>query len=413
MRPTVVVLSFSPIARDPRVLRQVRLLSAVADVVTCGYGPAPEGVTRHVEVPERLAPWRSSRVAVPVLLALRRFDRLYFGSERIRFVLEHLPPGSMDVVIANDALAAPLALALEPRAGVHSDLHEYAPRQGENRLVWRVLVGPLMRWACRAVRDVASVTTVAQGIAEEYRREYGFRADVVPNATAYRADIAPTPVEYPVRLVHIGVAGRARSLETMIDAVSLVERDAPGSVTLDVVLAPGDPTYITELRARADAVPGGVARVLPPVPFDEIVPLLATYDVGVFVCPPVTFNLRHALPNKLFEFVQARLGVVVGPSPEMARVVHDHEVGVVADGFGAQETARALATLTIERVESFKAASDTAAELLSAERLSAPWLRAVEDLLGAEDGTARDDGQVPAADPAPAPTADVTREEDR
>lgn len=382
-RPSIVVLSFSPIARDPRVLRQVELLSTVGEVTTCGYGPAPDGVVRHVQVPDHLAAWRPGRlgrITSALLHVLRRHARLYSGSPRIAFVLDALPPGSMDVVVANDALAAPLARALAPRAGVHSDLHEYAPRQGENRILWRLLVGPLMTWACRAVRDVDSVTTVAPGIADEYERVFGFRPEVVPNAAAYRPDLVPTPVGSPVRLVHIGIAGRARRLETMIDAVALLESRSPGTMTLDLVLAPGDASYIAELGARADAL-GGAVRVLPPVPFDEIVPVLTAYDAGIFVCPPTTFNLLHALPNKLFEFVQARLAVVVGPSPEMARIVTEHGLGVVADGFTAEETARALATLSPERVTEHKAASHRAAEALSAERLSTPWLDAVGNLL--------------------------------
>lgn len=383
-RPSVVVLSFSPIARDPRVLRQVRLLSSVADVTTCGYGPAPDGVVHHVRVPDALAPWRPGtlgRIVGPALLTLRLHDRLYTRSPRIRFVLDALPPGSMDVVVANDALAAPLALALRPRAGVHSDLHEYAPRQGEDRLLWRALVAPLMTWACRSVRDVASVTTVAPGIAEEYERVFGLRPEVVPNATAYRPDLVPTPVGRPLRLVHVGIAGRARRLETMMDAVALVESRDPGSMTLDLVLAQGDSSYIAELEERARAL-GEAVRVLPPVPFDEIVPVLSAYDVGIFVCPPTTFNLLHALPNKLFEFVQARLAVVVGPSPEMARVVTEHGVGLVAPGFSVEETARALAGLRPESVAVFKASSHAAAEELGAERLSVPWLDAVENLVG-------------------------------
>jgi hypothetical protein len=153
----------------------------------------------------------------------------------------------------------------------------------------------------------------------------------------------------------------------MIDAVALAESRTPGGMTLDLVLAPGDPSYIVELDARAAAA-GGAVRVLPPVPFDEIVPVLTGYDVGIFVCPPTTFNLLHALPNKLFEFVQARLGIVVGPSPEMARIVREHGLGVVADGFTVEDTARALSELRPERVASFKAASDATPSARSASR---------------------------------------------
>ena len=43
-------------------------------------------------------------------------------------------------------------------------------------------------------------------------------------------------------------------------------------------------------------------------------------DVGVFCMPPININARYALPNKFFDFVQARLAVGVGPAEEMARL---------------------------------------------------------------------------------------------
>lgn len=381
----MVVLSFSPIYRDPRVLRQVTLLSEFAEVITCGYGPTPQGVTAHVEVPDALKSWRRNRLRAALLIGARRWHRLYFGSDRIRFVREAFPPGSVDVVVANDELAVPVALALRPRGGVHADLHEYSPRRSDDRAVWRLTVAPFMRWACRAVRRADSVTTVAPGIAQEYEREFGFSADVVPNAARHRADLAPTAPGTPLRLVHIGIAGRDRKLEVMIDAVAQVEAQVPGSVTLDIIVAPGQADYIEELvRRAADLAPAAV-RVLPPVPFDQMVTTLAAYDVGVFVCPPTTFNLEHALPNKFFEYIQARLAVVVGPSPEMAPLVEKYGVGIVADGFDAAATARAIAALSADDVARYKAASDKHAAELSADNLSTPWVDSVMALVQKAD----------------------------
>ena len=377
-RPSVVVLSYSPIARDPRVLRQVKLFEKDFDVTTVGHGPAPEGVVRHVEVPLEILPWRTKRFAAPLLFWTRQFRRLYFGSDRIKFVQAAIPRGSVDVVVANDELAVPVALSLAPRGGVHVDLHEYSPGRGVKTLDWRLRVAPFFRWACRAARHADSVTTVAAGISAEYERNFGFASQVVPNATNYRSDLEPTVAGRPLRLVHIGVAGRARKLEVMIDAVVEIERVSPGSVTLDVILAPGDPVYIAELGQRANVT--DAVRVLPPVPFEQMVTTLAAYDVGVFVCPPTTFNLQHALPNKFFEFVQARLGVIVGPSPEMAPFVERYGFGIVAGGFDAAATARAIAQLTPESVMRFKEASHAAAFELSAGELSKPWSDAVAAL---------------------------------
>ncbi len=380
-RPRVVVLSYSPIARDPRVLRQVRLFSSFADVVTVGYGPTPDGVVEHVEIPESVRPWRTKRLRAPVLFALRWWSRLYFGSPRVKFVQQAVAAGSMDVVVANDELAVPVALTLRPRGGVHADLHEYSPRVGEDRPGWRRRVAPFMRWAVRQVRKADTVTTVAPGLAKEYQREFGLNCAVVPNAAQYRDDLAPTAVPEPIRLVHIGIAGRARKLENMIDGVALLEQRRPGAFTLDIIVAPGEADYIEELKAHAADVAPQSARVLPPVPYNQMVDTLAAYDMGVFISPATTFNLEHALPNKFFEYVQARLAVLVGPSPEMGPYVREHGFGVIAEGFTAEFMADVLEDLTPTEVSELKVAADQAAQTLSADVMSQPWISAVQRLI--------------------------------
>lgn len=384
-RPRVLVLSFSPIVRDPRVLRQIRLLSEIADIVSCGYGEAPRGVVEHVQIPDDLKAWRKDFKSTATLLAMRFYERLYFDSERIKFVRRAIPTGSVDVIIANDVIAVPLALALRPARGVHADLHEYAPRQGEDRLQWKLLIGPFMHWAARRyVTRADSVTTVAKGIAEEYARVYGIPEPlVVPNASSYDGRYSPTEVQIPLRLIHTGAAGRGRKIEVMIDAVARANEIRPGTATLDLVMVPGEQKYIDELTARAAAVSNNAVRMKSAVPFDQIVPMLQNYDVGIFICPPSTFNLLHALPNKLFEFIQARLAVVIGPSPEMERIVRQYGVGAVSKDFSAESIAQLLMDLTPEAVADMKLASHRAARELSAEEVMGPWTDAVRKLLRA------------------------------
>lgn len=52
----------------------------------------------------------------------------------------------------------------------------------------------------------------------------------------------------------------------------------------------------------------------------------APFRIGVHILPPVSFNHRYAMPDKLFDCLQARFGVLIGPSPEMAGVVREHEL---------------------------------------------------------------------------------------
>lgn len=374
-RSTVLLLSFSPLERDPRVTRQLRLLAGRYRVITCGYGPAPEGAAEHIRIPDELKPWRASYKPTALMQELRLHRRLYFGAPRITYVQEAVRElGGVDIVLANDVFAVPLAVALAPRLGVHADLHEYSPGQGHGRR-WQRRTRPFLEWACRTyLPQVNSITTTAPGFAAEYKSVFGVDCDVVPNATRYRPNLAPTATGSTIRMVHAGAAGRPRRLEIMIDAVTQINAREPGRFELDLYLVPGDANYIEELRTRAGDPAATGVQLRDPVAFEELVPMMHRYDAGIFICPPTTFNLLHTLPNKIFEFVQARLALVISPNPSMRPIVDEHGVGVVADGYETADLVEVLDALTPADVDLYKAASHAAAEELSAEKLSGPWV---------------------------------------
>lgn len=365
-RPRLLIIAFSPLLSDARVLRQVRLFSDLYDVTTAGYGDAPPGVVEHIRIPDNIVAWHKDRR----LLILRRYQAAYDAMPVITHLRSVLTPGHWDVVLADDVETVPLALGLGAR-GVHADLHEYASRQNEESWRWRWFVAPYQRWTVRRwVSCADSVTTVGAELANEYHREFGLDATVVVNAAPY-ADRSPTEVATPLRLVHSGLARRNRSLDVMIDAVRATKR----SVSLDLYLMPNDPTYLAELIASAADLPQITFH--DPVTPGELGEALAGCDLGVFVLPPLTFNYRYTLPNKFFDFVQARLGIIVGPSPEMAGLIQEHGLGVVLDDFSAEALTHCLDELTPEQVARFKAASDSVADQLSAERQIQGWADAV------------------------------------
>ncbi len=370
-RPRLLILAFSPLLSDARVLRQIRLLSEDNTVTTVGYGEAPPGVVEHIRIPDHIVAWHKDRR----MLIARRYQRVYDTMPVIRYLRDVLPPVPWDAVLANDVETVPFALTLRTR-GVHADLHEYASRQNEESWRWRWFVAPYQRWTVRRwVGRADSVTTVGAELAAEYRREFGIDAGIVVNAAPY-ADRAPTPVASPLRLVHSGLARRNRSLEVMIEAVRATRRE----VTLDLYLMPNDPAYLAELVDLARDLPQ--VRFHDPVSPGELGQRLAESDLGVFVLPPLTFNYRYTLPNKFFDFVQARLGIIVGPSPEMSGLVEQHGLGVVLGDFSAESLAVALDGLSGDDVRAFKAASHAVSMELSAERQIQGWAQAIAAIAG-------------------------------
>lgn len=369
----VLVLTFTPIKSEPRALKQIHRLQSEYRVTTAGFGPPPVAGVPHIELEAPLRGRGLLRLpgAYPALLALRRYRYLATHMPKPASAYELLKNEEFDIIIAHDVATIALANRLRPRLGVLCDLHEYAPRQNERSLLWRLLIAPHFRWLLRTeVAKAAEVTTVSQGIVDEYHRAFGLHTELVINATPYR-DATPRPVGEPIRLVHSGIPGRQRKLDVMIEGVRL----SRANVSLDLFLMDTDPTYLKQLKRAAAGDPRIHFR--DPVPYSQLVETLAGYDVGISLLPPTTFNLEWCLPNKFFDFIQARLGVVIGPSPEMMRFVQEYGIGAITDDFSAESFARVLDRLTRSQVAEWKDASHRAAREISAEQQVEVWASAV------------------------------------
>lgn len=373
----LLILSFSQIAIDARVLKQVEAFRDRYELTACGYGPAPEGVAHYVRVPDDV-PHNALR---DEWVTRKAYRRTYWRMASVEWAKKNLRPRSWDIVLADDVEAVPLALRLKPRLGVHADLHEYSPLLHEDWQGWREKITPFVEWICaRYVTKASSWTTVSMGLAREYEKNFGFRCELVTNAAPFR-DIEASPVHDPIRLVHSGAAVGDRRLETLIAGVSAAKRP----VELDLYLTLNQPAYVDRLRAQA-AESNGRVRVMDPVPYARLNETLRDYDVGIHLLAPTNFNNTWALPNKLFDYVQARLGVIVGPTVEMAEYVEAYGLGAIAAGFEPHDLTALLDSITPADVKRWKDASAGSARELSAESQVEIWVEALAKL---EEGAVR------------------------
>jgi hypothetical protein len=375
-RPTMLILSFSPIARDARVLKQVTRFTRDYDVTTCGYGPAPEGVVEHISIPDD----QRYDDLDGRLITLKRYRQVYWRLSAVRWAREHLRGRRFDVAIADDVEAVPVAVKLKPRHGVLADLHEYSPRLHDDHALWYARITPWYEWVVRRyVTKADAWTTVSRGIVDEYEKNFGFRAELVTNAAPYQEG-PPSPVSQPIRLVHRGACLGNRNLHVMAEAVEAADAD----VTLEFYLTANDPPYLEELKELAAS--SRRITVHDPVPYAQLAETLRAYDVGIHVLPPINFNNKLALPNKLFDYIQARLGVVIGPSSEMRYYVDEYDIGEVADDFTLEATRAAIERLTPESVARFKANADRHAQELAGERQVDVWEQQIDRLMAGGRG---------------------------
>ena len=369
-KPRLLIISFSDISNDARVKKQIDLFSERYRVTTCGFGPQPRVGVEHLQLEHAVS--QGFKYAEAVLLRLRAYGIAYRFHPTARAALRALTGHRFDAVLANDLDTLGVAFAVAEPEAVHADLHEYFPGLNDQSPKWVRMRKPAHEWALRryAVR-AGSVTTVSDTIADRYAREFGFSSGVVRNA-APLATLAPTPVASPIRVVHSGGAQANRRIEVMMEAVAASSAD----VTLDLYLTGVGSAYhrsLEELAARL----GSRITLHPPVPQSELIETLNAYDVGIHVLPPTNTNNGLALPNKFFDYVQARLALVIGPTIDMEQLLRQYDLGVVADGFDTNTVTAALDGLTAEEVERWKRNADAAAPENSAESQLHVWEAAV------------------------------------
>lgn len=361
----ILCISLTPIYRDARVLRQIRMLAEFGEVTTVGFGPQPEHAHRHIRVPDGLSTLPQTPLGV-VKLALRKHRALECAAPAAQWVLQHFAQrGGWDLVVANDARVLDLAFAYAQEGPVWADLHEWAPEERTHVTSWRLLVAPLMTYLCRTfLPRAACVTTVSQGIVELYREYFDVSALLMANAGPYR-ELKPIDAQAgKIRCVHSGAAISGRGLETM---VRVFADELPERFELDLFLVPGGDkgAHLAELQRIAGEDPR--IRFREPVLPEELPGVLNRYDIGVFWIPPTHTNARLTLPNKFFDYVQARIGIAIGPSSEMVRELREFGLGTVASSFASEDLAASLLELSQSEVMRLKHAADASAHRLSFE----------------------------------------------
>jgi glycosyltransferase involved in cell wall biosynthesis len=363
----VLVISFSGLTHDARVSRQVDFIKEKYQVIVAAYGGKENNGHQLIRI-EKTKFTLKHKLISSFFLLFRFHEKAYSLLYQYKPLIKKLND-SFDVIIANDVESLPLAFAIKQKAKIIFDAHEYAPRHFEDRLMWRIFFQPFNIYLCKKyIPMVDAMTTVGTGLANEYEKNFGVKPTIITNATWY-AEINPSPVEdNKIKLIHHGGSTPSRKLELMIEMMKHLD----DRFTLDLMLivpqmaSSKTSNYINCLKQKA----AGDSRVrfLPAMKSEELVKFINQYDIGVFLLPPVNFNYANTLPNKLFDFIQARLAIAIGPTPEMAEIVNHYDIGVVSEDFTPLKLAAKLNSLTKEKLSAYKQKSAMAAKELCAEK---------------------------------------------
>jgi glycogen synthase len=275
-----------------------------------------------------------------------RYDVSYAKTiEELRPALIHAHDYRM---IGVGARAVARARARGEHVALLYDAHEFVPGM-TNPAGHRWLVSQTL-YEREYFRCADAVVTVSEPLADLLVTEHGLteRPEVVlntpPRLTAAAArtctdvrDACGLGPEAPLA-VYCGGASEQRGLHTLVDTLALLP-----DLHIALVVNTLDSEYMQALYAAAESA-GARDRLhaMGYVPYDELPAFLSTADVGVHPLRRGPVNHEVALSTKFFEFMQARIPVVVSDVRAMSEAVRDMGIGEV---FAAEDPASLAAAL--------------------------------------------------------------------
>jgi len=375
-----LILSNSSFSGDPRVLRQVQWLveeNWCVDGIGIGFKPTE----LNGEYFKLRQPNLAIRMLIYVFCNSRRRSKALIEHQIDFKFSEYFSKHSYDLLIANDTDFLPfvekalVSTLIHDKAHLHLDLHEFFEGQGHG-FVWKLLFRRYQSWLNTFIpSDIWNTrSTVSRDIAVEYESALKISKVAIVLNTPRFSDLSPTELQHEqIHLVYLGKGDSARSLDLLIASMEMLD----GRFYLNFMLT-GSKRYQTILRKKA-IKSSASDRIYfhKSVQHNLVANSINKFDLSLIFFPPKTKNLLYSLPNKFFESVQGRLGVVIGESPSMVSLVNQFGNGIIVNGWGPDSLANSLNSLTASKISELKQNSNSAASVLSAENEKMAFLSAL------------------------------------
>lgn len=148
MTPTVLLISFTDLKRDPRVHRKIEALRTNHAAIAASAGDLELPGVRFIRWEYRQRSI-SEEINAAVAFLLRRHESYYWKLAHVDELDNKLEGFRFDSVISDNIESLPLALKVARELPVIIDAHEYSPLEFEDHRIWRVFFGHCKDDICR------------------------------------------------------------------------------------------------------------------------------------------------------------------------------------------------------------------------------------------------------------------------
>ncbi len=259
------------------------------------------------------------------LLFKRKFT--FYAEYNVRlffFLLFH----RADLLVANDldTLVANFYISKIKKCPLLYDSHEYFTEVPE--LIHRKKIQRF--WSKienKIFPKLPFAITVSDSIANEYSKKYNVPVYTIRNVPTIKEnkkkkDVSLIFHSFTNLLMYQGALNIGRGIENLIESMLYLDSD-----TVLLIVGKGD--VEKELHEKVNELKlNERVKFLGKIPIEELCEYTLNADLGFSLEDDRGLNYRFALPNKIFDYIQASVPVVCSDLPEMKKLVHHYNVGI-------------------------------------------------------------------------------------
>ena len=290
----------------------------------------------------------------------------------------------VDLLISNDLDTLPANWAVSRLKGIPIvyDSHEFFTEVPE--LINRKRIQSVWKWIeKRCIVGLDAYLTVSDSIASAYQKRYGIEMDIIRNlpVSYTKSEIKISP-EHIIDtqgcnlILYQGSVNVDRGLEEIMHAMQFLPKFkllicGDGDIYQDLLLLRNEMDWKDRIQFT-----GSVA-------LEKLPEYTVQADVGISIEKLNGLSYTYALPNKIFDYLQAGLPVLISSMPEVVKLSNQFEFAQVIEKVTANEIAAGLTELfkSDEHYASVVKNAENAAEQLNWNTEEAKLLPIFERIL--------------------------------
>jgi len=349
----ICIITHGNLLKEPRVLKQINYFLKFKDTYRL-YCVANQLITdkRFITYYYKQPNTLEKFFRISTYLMTKNYEKYFWTKNNISLAKE-LQKINFDLVVVHGIRNILLGLSISKNAKILLDAHEYYPENFSDSLLWNLTIRNYYKYLCgKYLHMIDHIITVSPGILELYKQNFSVKnISLITNATNFRY-LEPSPVdESHIKVIHHGNCSSSRRLELMIEAAKYFNQNI--HLYLMLVVTRGYELYFNKLKRMAKKIKN-VHFIEPVSNVYQIVDKLNNFDIGLIFIPGTNINLKYGLGNKFFEYIQARLMIVTGPSIEMTKYINEFNLGKYTKSFNPRDLASLINNLSVEEIRKYK-----------------------------------------------------------